>query len=173
MQFKLGSLAAVALLASFGQAILIPTGQENGVYTVSFDSNGNALETPKLIMPLNTTIRPALERRSGPILVDAWVQRGSANSINRNDFDEAWAQFDSLCDKGVTYPSSSAAWIIYNSAIAYMCNYSKSNRCWRSEYDESVALEDIVSGPNQLGWVYTQTFDKSYGRDNAGASICE
>ena len=172
MQFKMASFAVSFLLASFSQAVLVPEGLGNGVYAVSFDGNGKALTAPEFIKPLNTTAAPPHRRSSGPILLDAWVQRGNALAISRSDFDGAWQEFDSLCDEGITYPASSSIFVRYGSAIAYLCNYSKANRCWRSEYDESVALEDIVSGPNQLGWVYTKTFDKSYGRDNAGVSIC-
>jgi hypothetical protein len=171
MQFKTACFAASLFLASFSQALLVPEGLGNGVYTVSFDSNGNALAAPEFIKPLNTTAAPGHRRSSGPVLPDASTQRVNV-AINRNDFIGAWQAFDSLCDEGISYPASSSVFVRSGSAIAYLCNYSKSNRCWRSEYDESVALEDIVSGPNQLGWVYTKTWDKSYGRDNAGVSIC-
>jgi hypothetical protein len=172
---KSAILAAFSLLAPFGQAFTIPGDLGDGVWKIHHDGKGNAVGEPKLIGHVNhnhTSPSARMRRQSAPPLPNPDVNCGDGHNINRGDFNGAWSGFDYWCDQGQYYAPYTAVWYTYGSAIAYMCTYSGWERCWRSEYDESVILDDISCGQDHYGWVYIGAYDKSYGRDNSGANIC-
>jgi len=161
----------LALFAT-SHAFNVPTGLPDGEYTISFDANGNAIGELRFIKELsevNTTAH-AIEARQtslpGPTI------NCRDRRVTRGDYDNAVASMKNECDKGIFYNARTAVWWTSGSAIAYLCNYDNSNRCWRGEVEQATTLVDTNCGRSTVGWVYIDTYKKSYGRENSGVSIC-
>ncbi|KAK0645714.1 hypothetical protein B0T16DRAFT_390277 [Cercophora newfieldiana] len=155
----LAILSAVAVVQSF----IFPADRPDGVYTVSIDAEGNALDEPKFISALPDTAR--LSRRQAPALPNP-----STNCHNRaldvNDFGAALSAFNAVCDRGEYYPENTSMVVSAGNTMAYLCNYQNSNRCWSSESNEASRLMDQKCGSNGIGWVYVDQYKKSYGRES-------
>jgi hypothetical protein len=162
------SLSAFALC----RAYIVPTDLEDGLYYVPLDDDGVALGAPILLeAPIELADASFDITRRQPNLPSPSVNCHD-RSYNGGDYEVAKRAFNDNCDKGTYYPSNYALWYTAGSAIAYLCNYESSNRCWRKEFDEANALMDISCGTNRVGWVSIDSYKKSYGRDNSGAKIC-
>ena len=155
------------------QGFMVPAGLSPGHYSVAIDSHGNALGEPTLIRSLDslTSSSSTINRRGPPKLPSPTVNCHS-RSFNINDFLAAYTAFNNMCDIGEFYPANTAQWVTAGSAVAYMCNYEESSRCWREEYSQTNALLDAGCGKKEIGWVYIDAYKKSYGRENSGVNIC-
>ncbi|KAK5656033.1 hypothetical protein OQA88_5172 [Cercophora sp. LCS_1] len=153
-------------------AYIVPASLPDGQYTISFDANGNAIGEPRFVQELggvNATAH-ALEGRQtslpGPTI------NCRDRRVTRGDYDNAVASMKNECDKGIYYNARTAVWWTSGSAIAYLCNYDNSNRCWRGEVEQAANLVDANCGRSNIGWVYIDAYKKSYGRENSGVNIC-
>ena len=156
------------------QGLMVPVDLPPGHYSVAIDSHGNALGEPTLVRPLDGLISSsssAINRRAPPKLPSPTVNCHD-RSLNIGDFSAAYNAFNNMCDSGEFYPANSAQWVTVGSAVAYMCNYEESSRCWREEYSQANALMDAGCGRNGIGWVNIDAYKKSYGRENSGVNIC-
>jgi hypothetical protein len=171
-------LNILVLLFAQCRGFIIPAGLPAGHYSVAIDSHGNALSEPTLIRSLDSLISSssssspsAINRRAPPKLPSPTVNCHN-RSLNIDDFLAAYKAFNNMCDSGEFYPANSAQWVTAGSAVAYMCNYDESSRCWREEYAQANSLLDVGCGQKVIGWVSIDAYKKSYGRENSGVNIC-
>jgi hypothetical protein len=167
------SIFIAAFYISLCHAFIVPTDVPDGGYRVSLDANGNALGPPILL--------ELAEDQEPSINITTSLNKRQPNlplpEIHCRDYKYYWADFEvardglrAWCDKG-EYIQNTAMWWTKNSAITYFCAYGY-NRCWRNEFDQANSLMDIACNANVGGWVYIPSYDKSYGKDNAGTRIC-
>jgi hypothetical protein len=168
-------LYGLALLqATAIQAVFVPAGLQDGVYSIPFDVNGDAIGEPVLLHAVDSRAdQPHYARQQNPPSLPASQTRcGNRGNININDFQIAKEALQSVCDKGDYYDAYNAIVYTQGSAVAYFCTYGGASRCWRQEYEE--AMQRIVQscGSGKGGEVFVQSYSKAYGGDNAGGQIC-
>jgi hypothetical protein len=124
--------AASLLFAAVAKAVLVPADLAPGMYAIPFDDNGDALTPPIALGDV------ALEKRqnNGPgTLPQGQVTCGTNGNLNIAVWNSAKDAFQAMCD---SHPEAYEANIVvlYTSGntLAYMCNFGRPNRCWRSEY---------------------------------------
>ena len=163
-------------------AFTIPSGLEDGVYTVAIDARGNALSEPKLLQAIGDIKVRSPSRvaaRQAPSLPSPSTSCHNRQlAATREEFDTALRVFNSVCDQATHYQAGAAVWISVNDArtVPYLCNYDQGNRCWSSESNEANNLINRQCGNTGIGWVYIDQYKKSYGRENKNQdgtlSIC-
>ena len=174
MQFKTSFLAAFAALAAVTQASYhVAADTEDGHYRVQLDANGNALGEPLKISDVS-----GKSKRSASFSLEA--RQFPSPSVNCNgygisvsDFAVTTSGLNSWCDSGNELSPNSLEYWVYQTSLAYICNYaSGDNPCSSYEYSSANQLEDTNCGASNAGWVYISDWAKSYGRGNAGISVC-
>jgi hypothetical protein len=172
----LKSIFVSALFAASCQAVVVPQGLPDGVWSLPFDpTTRNALGEPTLLQYINAHDIPkaaVLPRQSSPPPLPNPRATCGANNLNRSNFLVVKEIFNTMCDAAQQYRPNQAIVMTAGTSIAYMCNFNGTNRCWRQEYDEAMALLDRNCGQDRVGTVYVERWVKTYGRDNAGANIC-
>src|SRR5262245_22298726 len=119
-------IASLALLAAGCQASIVVPDVGDGVWTVRVDHTGTPIDEPTLIAHLNATSHVTREhsaklRRQSLPNPDVTC---NSYAINVDDFNSAWAGFDSWIGTGLEVGGSSYIWATCGSAVAYMCNYA-------------------------------------------------
>ena len=166
-------LYGLALLqATAIQALIVPDNLPDGLYTIPFNSAGEALSEPALVHSLESRVDRHRRQSNPPTLPASKTKCGTRGNININDFQLAKAAIQTACDKGEQYAASTAVVYTVGSSVAYFCNYQSANRCWRQEYEEAMARIVQSCGSGKGGEIYISAYSKSYGGDNAGSEIC-
>ena len=124
-------LSGLALLrATAVQAVFLPAGLPDGLYTLSFDANGTAVGEPVLVRALDSAAPAAsrffLDRRqrqnNPPPLPRSQSRCGTGGAIDLVQFPNAKAQLQAECDHGDMYPPRTAVVFTAGRSIAYFCN---------------------------------------------------
>jgi len=125
-------LSGLALLqATAIQAVLIPAGLPDGLYTISFDTNGTAVSEPVLVRAADSGTRApsrfSLGARQGnnnnpPPLPRPQSRCGTGGNIDIVQFPNAKGQLQAECDRGDFYPPRTAVVFTAGRAISYFCN---------------------------------------------------
>ncbi|EJT71303.1 hypothetical protein GGTG_10562 [Gaeumannomyces tritici R3-111a-1] len=167
------AVLASVLLVGLSHALVVPDNLADGVWAFALDAGGDAVGAPVPVtaLPAAVSRRLAARQQNPPALASPQVQC-KAGYVNVAEFATARAAFNDLCDRAQSYPANVGIVVAQGSALAYMCNYDGSNRCWRQEYDEASLLVDGRCGSGRVGTVRVQRWNKSYGRANRGESIC-
>ena len=178
--------SGLALLqATAIQAVLIPAGLPDGLYSISFDANGTATSEPVLLRAAHDPSSAIVRRQRGgggknrggggggnnnnnpPPLPSTQSKCGGGPNLDIVQFATAKARLQEECDKGKMYPRGQAIFFTEGRAMAYFCNYDAENRCWRREVEEAMAQIVAKCGLAKGGEIYVPQYDKSYGGDNA------
>jgi hypothetical protein len=151
MQFKISFIGVFAAIVAVSQAsYYVPADTADGHYRVQLDEHGNAVGAP--LKASNST---------------------SNYGINGNDFSVTASWLNAWCDSGNQVSPNSVEYWVYQTSLAYICNYASGyNPCSSNEYGLSNALENNNCGVNEAAWVFINDWGKSYGRDNSGAHVC-
>ncbi|SPO07390.1 uncharacterized protein DNG_10084 [Cephalotrichum gorgonifer] len=148
------------LFALGSTALVIPEDLPDGIYSIPFDSTGEATRSPSSLQ----------RRQNDPPPLPNPVATCAGTSLRRSDFDVAKEQFGSICQKDTQYPTNMAVVIAAGDAIAYMCNFNSfTNRCWTKEYEEASTILDSACGNDGVGSLYVDRWKKSASLK----SLCE
>ncbi|PMD25476.1 hypothetical protein NA56DRAFT_436304 [Hyaloscypha hepaticicola] len=171
MHFKISLIGAFAALVAVSQAAYhVPADTADGHYRVQLDEHGNAVGAPLKIS--NSTSKRSVEISTRATFPNPTVGC-SGYGINLNDFSVTWSWLDGWCDSGNWVAPGSVEYWVYQTSMAYICNYASGwNPCNSDEYATSNELENDDCGISEAAWVYIGDWGKSYGRDNVGAHIC-
>ncbi|KAK4208933.1 hypothetical protein QBC37DRAFT_451535, partial [Rhypophila decipiens] len=92
---------------------------------------------------------------------------------HRAEYESVLSTFNTICDQAIYYQPNTALVVSSGSAVAYLCNYERENRCWSSESNEADSLINTAcrGGGTGIGWVYIDAYKKAYGRENVGVDI--
>jgi hypothetical protein len=171
MQFKISFIGVFAAIVAVSQAsYYVPADTADGHYRVQLDEHGNTVGAPLKVS--NST-----SKRSVEILTRAQFPNPSVGcsnyGINGNDFSVTASWLNAWCDSGNQVSPNSVEYWVYQTSLAYICNYASGyNPCSSDEYGLSNALENNNCGVNEAAWVFINDWGKSYGRDNSGAHVC-
>ena len=178
------TLILLTTLSTLSKAFILPTNLADGIYTIPISANGTALAPPTLLSPLPSSSAHASNPTDGilahrqrrqqqaPRLPSPSTNCHADRPFDRGDYDTALGAFNSVCDRGEFYPAFSSVVVSAGGAMAYLCNYDASNRCWSSESSEADSLMTGRCGSGTAGWVYVDAYKKSYGREVLGVDIC-
>jgi hypothetical protein len=169
MQFKASLISAFAALFAASQAsFTVPPDTPNGHYRVQLDEHGNALGAPLKLSDI-TSKRSVIEVRQFPNPSIGC----NGYAINLSDFSVTAAGLDAWCDAGNQVNPHTVEYWMYQTSLAYICNYASGlNPRSSYEYNSANTLEDDDCGAGNAGWVYIGDWGKSYGRANLGVSVC-
>jgi hypothetical protein len=150
------TLAALLVLAvSVQGTFTIPKGTPDGVYGVSYDTDGNAIHFNKRDGTNFTTAKPGLEpsdiqnkhsfskRADGP----KCVENGAV--LARNDITQAQYALADACDaSGDEFiPDHGNRYSKFGAAVVYVCNYGvKSQHCYSSELNSDLSEVEALCG---------------------------
>lgn len=91
----------------------------------------------------------------------------------QNDTNQARSGLNAWCNAGNVVLGTSAEFLSYTSAIAYICNYSgPTNHCSSAEFDVASQLLNADCGGSSAAWVKIDAWAKGYRRDNKSVQIC-
>ena len=164
-------LLGLALLqATAINAVIIPEGLADGIYTIPFDSvTGEATGEPVLAA---RTINSRIDRRQN-LPQQVQTRCGGNTNINISEFQTAKAQLEEACDKGTVYPANTAVIYTSGSTVAYFCTYNARSRCYRNEYEQAMLQVVARCGSGKTGEVVASSINRAYGGATVGFNICQ
>ncbi len=176
MQFSATILSGVFTLFTLGSAFEMAAGAIPGRYSVKLSVNGTVIGEPILVEAIDFNNLPTTLTRASRMrrqVLPNPQPHCSGRSLNPSDFSSVKSAMDNWCDGGNQIGSSKSEFWYYQSAMAYMCNYSgNSQGCRSTEYDTASTLVDVSCGANTAGWVGISDWAKSFGKDQSGFTQC-
>src|SRR5436190_8116912 len=148
MHVKASLINAVTSFVVLSRAFLVPGDLPDGHYSVALYADGNASD-PVQVSALGKRSMANLET---PVL--PYPQIGcNGYSVSGDDYSVSRSGLNNWCEAGNKLAPSSAVFVTYRSAIAYICNYGGPNPCNSREFDEANALMDVACSGSSAGWV--------------------
>ncbi|KAI0376810.1 hypothetical protein F5Y04DRAFT_265803 [Hypomontagnella monticulosa] len=171
------SVLVSLLAASATNAIKIPEGQPDGVYSVDLSRRAQRRAGAwTLIEEFNTTdiasrdLSSELNARAP--LPSPHSQCKSEVKLDGTNLQQARSKFKDRAIAGDKIGSNKALAVIYGSVVYYACSWGGSNPVRVGEIDESDKKMEKDCGVAEAGIVIIDAWKKIYGRDNIANEIC-